>query len=143
MRRHHEDFRSRGVEVVAVAQGTGEEAAGICRSLGVESPCLGDPGKDAYAAFGLPRDGWWNVTARPFYEEPALAWSRIRRASMKGSLMKHSDVLQLGGVAIVDAAGELRYLHVSRRTDDLPPTGEVLAQLDRLGLTGGMRSRGL
>ncbi len=135
MRSHRDAFRSRGVEVVAVAQGTGEEAARFCRTLGVESPCLGDPGKDAYAAFGLPRDGWWNVTARPFFEEPGLAWRRIRRASLKGSVMEHSDVLQLGGVAIVDRSGQLRYFHGSSRTDDLPPTADVLAELDRLGLS--------
>jgi hypothetical protein len=134
VRRHRDEFRARGVEVVAVAQGTGEEAARFCRAQGVESPCLGDPGREAYAAFGLPRDAWWNVTAKPFLEDPKLAWSRIRHASLKGSLMRHSDVLQLGGVAIVDTRGVLRHLHASRRTDDLPPTREVLATLDRLGL---------
>lgn len=137
MRRHQDEFRARGVEVVAVGQGSGEEAARLCREQGVDSPCLGDPDKQAYAAFGLPRDAWWNVTARPFLEDPALAWSRIRNASMKGSLMRHTDVLQLGGVAIVDTGGVLRYLHVSRKTDDLPPTPELLAELDRLGISRG------
>ena len=109
----------------------------MCREQGVDSPCLGDPGKQAYAAFGLPRDAWWNVTARPFLEDPSQAFRRIRNASMKGSLMRHTDVLQLGGVAIVDTGGVLRYLYVSRRTDDLPPTPELLAELDRLGLSRG------
>jgi len=137
VRRHQEDFRARGVQVVAVGQGTGEEAARVCRQEGVESPCLGDPGKKAYASFELPRDGWWNVTVRPFLEDPSQAFRRIRNASMKGSLMRHTDVLQLGGVAIVDIQGVLRYLHVSRKTDDLPPTAELLAELDRLGLSRG------
>jgi hypothetical protein len=137
VRRHRDEFRARGVEVVAVAQGTGEEAARFCRAQGVESPCLGDPGREAYAAFGLPRDAWWNVTAKPFLEDPGLAWSRIRHASLRGSLMRHSDVLQLGGVAIVDTRGVLRHLHVSHKTDDLPPTPELLATLDRLGLSRG------
>lgn len=120
-----------------MGQGTGREAARFCRAQGVEAPCLGDPGRAAYAAFGLPRDGWWNVTARPFFEDPALAFSRIRRASLRGSLMQHTDVLQLGGVAMVDTAGVLRFLHVSRRTDDLPPSPELLEALDRLGLSRG------
>ncbi len=117
---------------MAVGQGTGEEAARICNRLEVPCPCLGDPGKQAYRAFGLERDGWWNVTAKPFLEDPRLAFSRIRSASLKGSLMRHSDVLQLGGVAIVDRDGILRYLHRSRKTDDLPATSAVLAELDRL-----------
>ena len=72
------------------------------------------------------------VTATPFLEDPRLAFSRIRSASLKGSLMRHSDVLQLGGVAIVDRDGILRYLHRSRKTDDLPATSVLLAELDRL-----------
>jgi hypothetical protein len=135
VRRHHPEFRARGVRVAAIGQGTGAEATAFCRSEGVDYPCLGDPGKQAYAAFGLLRDGWWNVTARPFLEQPKLAISRIRNASLKGSLMRHTDVLQLGGVAIVDGEGVLRYLHVSRKTDDLPPTPDLLAELDRLGLS--------
>jgi hypothetical protein len=135
LRRHQKEFERRGALVVAVAQGTGVEAARFCRGLKLETPCLGDPGRDAYAAFGLPRDNWWNVTARPFLEEPALAWSRIRHASLKGSLMKHTDVLQLGGSAIVDRRGLLRYLQVSQKTDDYPPSAEILAELDRLGLS--------
>ena len=117
---------------MAVGQGTGEEAARICNRLEVPCPCLGDPGKQAYRAFGLARDGWWNVTARPFLEDPRLAFGRIRNASLAGSLMRHSDVLQLGGVAIVDREGVLRYLHRSRKTDDLPATSVLLAELDRL-----------
>lgn len=118
--------------MVAVGQGTGEEAARICRSLEVPCRCLGDPGKQAYRAFGLARDGWWNVTAKPFLEDPRLAFGRIRNASLKGSLMRHSDVLQLGGVAIVDRDGILRYLHRARKTDDHPAMGTILAELDRL-----------
>ncbi len=117
---------------MAVGQGTGEEAARVCRSLAVPCRCLGDPDKQAYRAFGLARDGWWNVTAKPFLEDPRLAFDRIRNASLKGSLMRHSDVLQLGGVAIVGRDGILRYLHRSRKTDDLPATSAVLAELDRL-----------
>jgi hypothetical protein len=139
LRRHQEEFERRGALVVAVGQGTGVEAARFCRSLKVETPCLGDPGRDAYAAFGLPRDRWWNVTARPFLESPALAWSRIRHASLKGSLMRHTDVLQLGGTAIVDTRGVLRWLQVSQQTDDYPASEGILAQLDRLDLSRARR----
>jgi hypothetical protein len=130
--RHRAELLARGAEIVAVGQGTGREAARFCRMLKVEATCLGDPAKASYRAFGLPRDGWWNVTAQPFLEDPALAWSRIRHASLRGSLMRHTDVLQLGGVALVDREGVCRYLHRSRRTDDFPPMQEVLAAVDAL-----------
>lgn len=133
MQKNYPEIRARGAQVIAIGQGTGEEAARFCRGVETDYRCLGDPGKDGYRAFGLARDGWWNVTAKPFLEDAGLAWSRIRHASLRGSLMKHSDVLQLGGVAIIDRHGIVRFLHRSRRTDDLPPTSEILAELDRLG----------
>ena len=133
MQRNIEALRQRGAEVVAVAQGSGDEAARFCRMLKTDYLCLGDPEKQLYAAFSLPRDSWWNITAQPFLDDPGLAFDRIRHASLKGSVMRHSDPRQLGGVAIVDTEGTLRYLHRSRRTDDLPTTAEILAQLDALG----------
>ncbi len=132
MQSHHAEFETRGARVVAVAQGSGDEADGFCRALGTDYPCLGDPNKEVYALFSLPRASWWNVTIGPFLEEPGLAFSRIRNASLKGSLMRHSDVLQLGGVVIADRAGTVRYLHRSKKTDDLPPTPAILAELDRI-----------
>ena len=132
VQRHYEESRSWVADVGASGQGSGEEAAGFCRMLKTGYPCLGDPGKDAYREFQLSRDSWWNVTAKPFLEEPKLAFDRIRNASLKGSLMKHTDVLQLGGVVIVDRGGIIRYLHRSAKTDDLPDTRDLLAVLDRM-----------
>ena len=129
---HHAEIRARGAQVVAVTQGSGDEAARSCRMLKIGFPCLGDPDKALYRIFSLPRDGWWNVTAEPFLRAPRIAFDRIRRASLKGSMMRHSDVLQLGGVALVDRSGVVRYLHRSRRTDDYPPTSELIAALDAL-----------
>jgi len=126
----------RGATLVAIAQGTGVEAARYCRMLRLGFPCLGDPGRETYGSFGLPRDRWWNVTVKPFLEEPAIALRRIRQASLRGSLMPHSDVLQLGGVAIVARGGELAWLHRARRTDDYPPMERVLEELDRLRADG-------
>jgi hypothetical protein len=115
-----------------VAQGSGVEAARVCRGLGIGFPCLGDTGREGYAALGLVRDRWWNVTVAPFLEEPRVAFRRLRRASLRGSLMPHSDVLQLGGMALVARDGRLAWLHRATRTDDYPPMERVLAEIDRL-----------
>ena len=131
MQQHHREFERRGARVVAVGQGTGDEAAEVCRGVGADFECLGDPHKHAYRAFALGRAGWWDLTARPFLEDPGRAFGRIRRASVKGSLMKHTDVHQLPGVAIL-REGAVRYLHRAAKTDDLPSSPEILARLDRL-----------
>jgi peroxiredoxin len=132
---HLAEFRARGVGVAAVTQGTGVEATRLCRMMKLEVPCLGDPGRRAYRDFELRRDGWWNVTVAPFLEDAPLAFRRIRHASLRGSMMPHSDVLQLGGVAVIDRQGVVRWLYRSRKTDDLPATADVLAEIDRLGLS--------
>jgi hypothetical protein len=129
-------LEERGAALVAVAQGTGVEAARFCRGLRLGFPCLGDPGRRSYAEFGLARDTWWNVTVRPFLDQPRVAARRLRRASLRGSLMPHGDVLQLGGVAVVARGGRLAFLHRARRTDDYPPMERVLAELDRLRPSG-------
>ena len=128
------EFRRRRVGVVAVGQATGEEAARYGRMAQAEYPCLGDPGRQAYRGFGLGRADWWSMLVKPFLEGPSLAWSRIRNADLQGARLEHSDVKQLGGVAILDRQGTVRYLYRSERTEDYPPTPELLAELDRLSL---------
>lgn len=132
MQQHHSEFEARGVRVLAIGQGTGREAGKVCRGVGTDFACYGDPGRDAYRAFEFPRADWWSVTAKPFFENPSLAFRRIRKANLEGTLMPHTDVLQLPGVVIVDGTGVVRYLHRSKKTDDLPAAAEIFRQLDRL-----------
>lgn len=132
MRRHREAFEERGARLAAVAQGTGEEAARFCGALETGFPCVGDPGRRAYRTFGLERAGWLDVTVRPFLEAPLLGLRRMRHANLAGARMPHSDVLQLGGAAILDAEGVVRFLHRAARVDDVPAPPELLAALDRL-----------
>lgn len=134
MRDHFEAFRARGVAVAAVAQGTGAEAQRFCGPLQTGYPCYGDPGKLAYRSFGFGRIGFVRMIVQPFLENPSLAWSRLRNASMAGARAPHSDVQQLPGVVVLERGGIVRYLHRAKQTDDLPSATEVLAEIDRLGL---------
>ena len=135
MRDHLEAFRTRGVAVATVAQGTGAEAQQFCEPLETGFPCYGDPGKLAYRAFGLGRIGFVRMMVEPFVTNAAVAWRRLRHADLAGARMPHSDVQQLGGVAILERGGVVRYLHRAQQTDDMPPMAEVLAELDRLGIS--------
>ena len=120
--------------LVAVAQGSAAEAVRFCSTLGARFPCVGDPGKRAYRAFGLERDSWYGVTLKPFVDAPVLGLRRLRHASLSGARMPHSDVRQLGGAAILDAAGSVSFLHRAASVDDVPSPPELLGELDRLGL---------
>lgn len=127
----YDQIRVRGAELVAVAQGTATEAERFCRQLGAAYPCLGDPGKDSYRAFGLGRGGLREIILEPM-RAGNEAVRKGYKVSLRGSLMRHSDWFQLPGLAIVDRGGVLRYLHRSRHAGDLPAIAEVLRALDAL-----------
>ena len=136
MQRIHRAIRARGAEVVAIGQGTAEEAESMCRSAGVDFACIGDPQKDSYRAFGLPRVGSW---ARLLFDRDALRAGReVRKrgdrfgVSIRGSLMAHSDWFQLPGLAIVDRTGIVRYYHRARHTADFPGGQPILQALEAL-----------
>ncbi len=131
MQREYDAVRRRGGELVAIAQGTAAEAARFCHAAGAAYPCLGDPKKASYRAFGLPRGGWRELLLEPM-RAGNQAVKQGNKVSLRGALRRHSDWFQLPGVAVVDREGIVRYLHRSRHAGDLPPVGEVLAALDTL-----------
>jgi hypothetical protein len=128
MQRELETVAAHGAQVVAIAQGTAEEARRACGGMGVTFPCLGDPGKASYAAYGLRRAGWREMLVDPI-REGSQAMKAGYRVSLRGSLMPHSDWFQLPGVAIVDRAGIVRYLHRARHSGDIPAPADVIAAL--------------
>jgi len=128
MQRHLTEVEARGAQLVAVAQGTAAEADRFCHGLGVTYPCVGDRERASYGAFALPRGGWKEILVDPLFSRDGL--KRLGGASIRGSLAPHSDWFQLPGVAIVDRAGTVRWLHRSRHSADIPPAAAVLAALD-------------
>jgi hypothetical protein len=117
-----------GARLVAIGQGSADEAGRVCEQMGVEFPCLGDPGKASYRAYGLRRAGWCEIVLDPIHEG-SEAMRKGYRPSLRGSFMRYSDWFQLPGVAIVDRAGVVRYLHRARHAGDVPPPAAVIAAL--------------
>lgn len=132
MRSGLEEFRRRGAQLVAVGQGTEDEAEHYCAGYASGFPCLGDPDRSSYRALGLARGDWWSTVVKPFFTETRESLRRVRDADLGASQLRATDVLQLGGVAIVDAAGALRFLHVAETTADIPSNEEIFAALDAL-----------
>jgi hypothetical protein len=126
------DFEARGAGVVAIGQGTGEQAADYAEKWGIGFPILGDPKAAAYQAFGMLRGSWWTVLGRSLLTDPLETVRLMFEADMRGAALPAADVLRLPGVAIVDRRGTLRFLYKSREPSDLPPNADVLAALDAL-----------
>ena len=123
------EFEQRGAQVVAVGQGSGAEAATAARRHRITYPCLGDPGHQSYRTLGLGRTGLFGLTLQPFLENPRESFANLRRADLRASANPHSDVRRLGGAMVVDAAGQIRLLHRSQTTTDVPNTDTLLAAL--------------
>ena len=128
MQREYPKLQALGAELVAIGQGTAAQAQRWCHQLGATYPCLGDPGKDSYRAFGLPRGGWREILFDPM-RAGNEAIRKGYRVSLRGSLLRHSDWFQLPGLAIVDRTGVIRYLYRSKHAGDLAATSEILAAL--------------
>jgi len=126
------EYRSRGASVTAIGQGTGDEAAHYAEKWGVDFPILGDPEGAAYTAYGMHRGNWWTVLFRALLTKPIESMGRIFEADLAGAQLAATDVLRLGGVAIVAPDGRLRFLHRAQEPDDIPPESDVYAALDSL-----------
>jgi len=127
-------FEARGASVVAIGQGTGEQAADYADKWGIGFPILGDPKAAAYQAFGMLRGSWWTVLGRSLVTDPLETMRLVLQADLRGAALPAADVLRLPGVAIVARGGTLRFVYKSQEPSDLPPNADVLAALDSLAV---------
>lgn len=127
-----EGYHQRGIAVAAVGQGSGEEAGRFCARFGATLPCVGDPERRSYRTLGLTRGGFWKVMGRGLLTRPVDSLQKIASADYEGARLASSDVWQLGGVALFDAAGRLRRLHVADDPSDIPPSDEIWQEMAAL-----------
>jgi peroxiredoxin len=133
LRKAYPDIRRLGAEVVAVGQGTQQEAEEVCTEVGAKFPCVGDPERVGYRAYGFPLGSVWQVMfSRDARERTREALAKGFSLNRKRSFGKHSNWWQLPGVAIIDRSGVLRFVHRSHSAGDYPPMSVLLDELERL-----------
>lgn len=90
-------------------------------------PLLADPSRQVYAAFGFGRGSVARVWLHP------KVWARYARLIAAGRRITRSqeDTLQLGGNAVLDAGGRVRWVHRGKGPDDRPEPAAVIEQLRR------------
>lgn len=120
----------RNVALIAIGQATGAETSDYMRKWKLDLTCLGDVSGRAYAAFGMLRGNVWTVMLRAMLTSPIKSLGLTLKADFSGAMLAASDVLRLGGVAIVAAGGELRFLHRAEDPSDVPTQAELIAALD-------------
>ena len=130
------EYEQRDVDVIAVGQGTGAEAAAYLEKWELDLLCLGDVTGDGYAAFGMQRGNVWTVMLRSMLTDPVESLRLILKADLEGARLAAADVLRLGGVAIIEKGGTLRFVHRAKDPSDNPSNQELLAAIDQLAAPG-------
>jgi hypothetical protein len=122
LRRHYDEFRARGAEVLALCFDPPERAERYAREQGLPFPLLVDLERRVYRAYGLERGGLWGF----LHPRVALGYLPLMLAGRRPQ-PPHTDPLQLGGDFVVDPAGLLALAQPSRSAADYPTVAELLA----------------
>ena len=104
-----------------------ELLAAFEREMALDVPLYGDPERAVYDAFGFGRASVARVWLDP------RVWWRYARLRLRGRRFARieQDTLQLGGDAVLDAGGRLRWIRRSRGPEDRPSVDELISATAR------------
>ena len=112
------------VRVAAVAFAPGRRLGRYADRFGLtDAVLLSDPERSLYRALGLGRGSVARVWLDP------RVWRRYGQLLLRGRRPRPpaQDTLQLGGDAVLDPEGRVRWVYRSRGPDDRPAVDEVVA----------------
>ncbi len=115
------EFQTLGLGIVVIGLGSPARTKEFRQSIGVPFPILSDPRRESYRRYGLMRTDFRREL------NPSTLTHGLHDTLRHG--VKRSpdqDMLQLGGVFIVDMAGVIRYAHRARQWHDNPPVDDLL-----------------
>jgi len=126
LRRRQRDFEDLGARIVIISFGPASKAPVWLEETQSPFPLLVDARRETYVAFGMRRSlrGSWNLATLRRYRE-------LMRKGRKWRGIQ-GDSLQLGGDAIVDAAGIVRLLAPSTTPEDRPSVDSLLVVFSQL-----------
>ncbi len=114
-------------ELVAVMPGKPEQLRALRSALGLPIRLLSDPDWAVHSALGLPRGG-----VRQIFLSPATWWAYLRLIHRERFRRPAEDVFQLGGTAVVDAAGTVVWVYRSNNPGDYANPADVVARVAEL-----------
>ena len=126
LREDQEGFRQAGATVVLIGQGSPEQGAGFCDRKHSPFPCLLDPDRSAYRAYGLSK-GNIGVVLDPRVAVP-FARANVRSETRQRGL-RGGDLFQMPGTFVVDDRGVVRLAHRNRTIADSPPNRRLFEAL--------------
>lgn len=127
LRREYTRFQAAGLEIFAVGMGTPARTKRFRKEWQLPFPVLADPRRKAYQFYGLMRVDFRQISAHGAGGAArGVARHGVGVARYGVAVSPDQDMLQLGGVFIVDTEGIIRYAHRARQTFDNPSPGELL-----------------
>ena len=121
------EMHALGATIVAIGNGQPWQASAFRAAAGIPFALFVDPSLRSYRAAGLHRT--W---VRIFDPRVFVAVWRARRTGARQT-QTQGDALQLGGVLVFTASGQLGWRHVGRFPGDHATPEDILRALRRLG----------
>jgi peroxiredoxin len=119
--RDQQRYHDADLQIVLIGLGTPEKARQFRQDLNLPFTVLCDPEKRSYRAFGLTRR--LNLLRELHPQSAARLVAAMRQ---HGGAATGQDMLQLGGVFVVDRAGIVRFAFTALRMADQPALEDVL-----------------
>ena len=120
---HKDEIAARGASLVAIGNGTAYWGKAFVEAENVDFPVYADPGRESYKAFGMKHSVVGLLKPKVLQHGIRAAKKKFKQTATRG------NPFQNGGVVVLDAAGEVRYIHVESETGDLADMDEVMAAL--------------
>jgi peroxiredoxin len=126
LRKHYDDFRARGFEVVAIGQGTPARSEKFQQDYSLPFPVLGDRARESYRRYGL------TSTALGSFLDPRAYVSGIR-SLLHGKLpgLPDGDVSQNPGTFLIDRSGHILRAEIGQHAGDFPSAAEIVCWIDQ------------
>ena len=123
MDRARQDFKTAGVNLVLIGQGTPRQAAEFRRRQGIQLPVLADHDRVSYKAAGTKVGGVTDLFSPQTVAKGLLATARTRRTQTRTI----GDAAQLGGALVVLPDGSIPWSRMAEDASDNAPPEEILA----------------
>ena len=121
----HERIEQAGLDIALVTQGTPEITAAFARDFAPGLPCLSDPERKAYQAYGLERGSLFQTFLNP------KVWSAVSRSRKKGYAIElppaGQDAMQMSGTFIISKQGKIELPYYYDHIADHPPLDLLLS----------------
>ncbi len=121
MRQEYDRYTAAGLEIIAIGMGSPRRTAAFRRELRLPFPILSDPRRASYSAYGLLKMS----LRREASIASAMHFAR-NVARHGGAHEPDQNMLQLGGIFVVDPQGIVRYAFRSARAHEYPTTEKLI-----------------